>query len=230
MRHLATISILTLGWWLSPLPGAEADDAVSTDMQVLDMQALNANWQALFASMHAVGRVAAPFEESRSFTFRKEPKRYRGVFRQAADGRLSLAYTEPGKMVLHIGEGFAYYRKGAGAVRRIPDSNTQATALALLPDLFNFNLESVAAYYEISGQLSDEGWCLVFNAKAMVKEELPYRRMEIVGSGTNVRRIELSKSESRQIVIEMGDPVYPEFYLPQAKAAYFFYPAGDEGQ
>lgn len=196
----------------------------------LDLEALDEDWQALFESMQSVGRVAAPFEESRSFTFRKEPKRYRGVFRRAADGRVSLAYTEPEKMVLHIGEGFAYYRKGEGSVRRIPDSNTPASALALLPDLLNFELETVAQYYQISGQLAAADWHLVFKAKTGAEDELPYRRMELTGSGTVVRRIELSKSESQQIVIEMGDPVYPDFYLPQAKADYFFYPAGDAGQ
>lgn len=203
---------------------------VSLSAAPLDLEALDDDWQALFESMQSVGRVAAPFEESRSFTFRKEPKRYRGVFRRAADGRVSLAYTEPKEMVLHIGEGFAYYRKGAGSVRRIPGSNTQASALALLPDLLNFELETVAQYYEISGQPGTTDWHLVFKAKTGAEDELPYRRMELTGSGTVVQRIELSKSESQQIIIELGDPVYPDFYLPQAKADYFFYPARDAGQ
>jgi hypothetical protein len=190
----------------------------------VDVASLDADWQALFESMHAVDRVAAPFEEARSFSFRKEPKRYRGVFRKDVDGRVSLAYTEPEKMALHLGEGFAYYRKGDGAIRRIPQSNAQSEALALFPKLLNFDLVPIADYYAISGTMEGDAWKLRFEAKDASADELPYQAMEIRGQGTAVQRIELSKSETQVVLIEMGDPVYPEFYLPEAKAAYFFTP------
>jgi len=190
----------------------------------LDVASPGAEWRALFDSMQAVDRVAAPFEEARSFAFRKEPKRYRGIFRKEADGRVSLAYTEPEAMALHLGEGFAYYRKGGGAVRRIPQSNAQSAALALFPQLLNFDLVPIAEHYAIFGSLEGERWRLRFEAKEASADELPYQAMEIQGQGTAVRRIELSKSEAQRIVIEMGDPVYPEFYLPEARAAYFFSP------
>lgn len=193
----------------------------------LDIASLGAEWQALFESMHAVERVTALFGESRSFAFRKKPRRYRGVFRKEADGRVSLAYTEPEKMVLHIGDGFAYYRKEAGTIRRIPNSNTQGAALALMPRLLNFDLAPIAEYYEISGFMEGADWHLAFDAKEDSKEELPYQRMEVIGQGTAVQRIELTKSEKQSILIEMGEPMYPEFFLPEVKAAYFFFPESE---
>lgn len=190
----------------------------------LDLGALDADWRALFDSMQAVDRVAAPFEEARSFAFRKEPKRYRGVFRKDVGGRVSLAYTEPEEMVLHLGEGFAYYRKEGGTVRRIPQSHSQGEALSLFPKLLNFDLEPITGHYAISGSMEGERWHLRFEAKEGPAGAVPYEQMEIMGLGTAVLRIELSKSETQRILIEMGDPVYPEFYLPEAKASYFFSP------
>lgn len=216
MSRFVSIWVASLCLFSISLNGEEMD------WQPLDVSSPSADWQALFAQMHAVERVAAPFEELRTFTFRKEPKRYRGVFRKEADGRVSLAYTEPEAMVLHIGEGFAYYRKGDGAIRRILNSNTRSDALALMPRLFNFDLVPIAGHYEISGRIDGEAWHLLFSAKAA--DDLPYQRMLVSGRGSAVERIKLSKSETQQVVIEMGDPVYPEFYLSGAKAAYFFEP------
>lgn len=197
------------------------------DLKVLDVAAPDAAWQSLFDSMHAVERVAAPFVEARTFAFRKKPKQYRGVFRKEADGRVSLAYIEPEAIALHIGEDFAYYRKGEGTVRRIPQSNSQGDALALFPKLLNFDLVSISEFYEISGALDGEVWQLAFDVKADLDEEVPYQYMRVTGLGTAVTSIELSKSAKQQILIEMGEPVYPEFYLPQIKEAYFFRPESD---
>jgi hypothetical protein len=205
---------------VSPASEVDAIGIASLQLSTLNPLDLDADWQALIESMHAVERVAAPFVEARTFAFRKEPKQYRGVFRKDADGRVSLAYTEPEAMALHMGEGFAYYRKGEGAIRRIAQSNSQGAALALFPQLLNFNLPSIAEFYEIAGALEGDAWTLVFSAKPDL--ELPYQKMSITGLGIVVKRIELSKSETQQVLIEMGDPVYPEFYLPEAKAAYFF--------
>lgn len=208
---------------VSILPAASSPDAISiVSLQPLMPAALDADWQALFESIHAVERVAAPFVEERTFAFRKKPKEYRGVFRKEADGRISLAYTEPEAMALHLGDDFAYYRKGEGTVRRIPQSGSEVEALALFPKLLNFDLVSISEFYMISGVLKGDAWQMAFDAKTGLEKVLPYQHMRITGLGTEVQRIELTKSEKQQIVIKMGDPVYPDFYLPQIKAAYFF--------
>ncbi|MGJ8654544.1 MAG: hypothetical protein ACSHX8_14885 [Opitutaceae bacterium] len=201
-----------------------ADEAeLDRSLPAIDVSALNADWQALFDSMHAVERVAAPFVEARTFAFRKTPKEYQGVFRKDIDGRVSLAYTQPDLMALHIGEGYAFYRKGEGAVRRIPQSNSQSDALALFPQLLNFDLVGVAAFYRISGSLQDSEWQLVFDANS--EADVSYQKIYISGESTVVQRIELVKNAKQRVIIEMGDPVYPEFYLAEIKDKYFFSPA-----
>jgi len=202
--------------------------ATSPAVHPVDATALNAEWQALIDQIHAVERVASPFVESRTFAFRKEPKLYRGVFRKEIDGRVSLAYTEPEAIALHIGEGFAYYRKDAGTIRRIPESNAQGGALALFPKLLNFDLAALSQSYDVSGLIEGEVWQLSFVAQDESNEDLPYESMLVEGRGTAVLRIELTKNRKQRIVIEMGDPVYPEFYLPQIKAQYFFRPDSEE--
>ena len=206
----------------------EIDAIGIASLQPLNPVALDADWQILIDQMHSVERVAAPFVEERTFAFRKKPKQYRGVFRKEADGRVSLAYAEPEAIALHLGDDFAYYRKGEGTMRRIPQSDSEVEALALFPKLLNFNLVSIAEFYAISGVLQDDAWQLAFDAKTESEEVLPYQHMRITGLGIEVQRIVLSKSEKQQVVIEMGDPVYPDFYLPQIKAAYFFRPESNE--
>lgn len=196
-----------------------------TSLQPLDVAHLNAEWVALFAQLHAVERVAAPFAEERFFAFRKTPKTYRGAFRKTEDGRVSLAYAEPEEMSLHLGDGFAYYRKSTGSVRQIPSSNSQSEALALFPQLLNFNLKAIAEFYTIRGELNEAGWRLVFDAKDAFASELSYAHMKVAGVGIVMQRMELLKNAKQRIVITMGDPVYPEFYLPEIKEKYFFSPA-----
>lgn len=193
---------------------------LTQDVAPLDIEAPGPEWQALLDTMRATERVAAPFVEHRSFAFRKEPKQYAGVFRKESDGRISLAYTEPEAMALHIGDDFAYYRKGDGSIRRIPESKAQQASIRLLPKLLNFDLHSMAQQYAIAGGFDGESWLLVFTAKADV--DVPYREMRINGLGAAVESIELLKSSRQKVRIQMGDPVYPDFYLPHTKEAYFF--------
>lgn len=219
--RLKEYSVVLLGGCLllAVVSGAEVKSSI---WQTLDVEHLDADWVELFEAMHAVERVAAPFVEERSFAFRKTPKLYRGVFRKEADGRVSLAYSEPEKMALHLGKDFAYYRKEGGAVRQIPQSHSQAAALAIFPQLLNFNLSAVASYYEISGWLDEGEWALQFLAKEGQSHELRYLEMRVAGTRTRVQMIELYKSEKQGIVIRMGEPVYPEFYLPEIREKYFF--------
>ncbi|MGZ0709975.1 LolA family protein [Coraliomargarita sp. W4R53] len=217
--------LYSFGYYLLVLIGISL---ISLQAAPLDINAIDREWQVLFDEMHAVERVATSFEESRTFAFRKAPKLYRGVFRKEADGRVSLAYTEPEAIALHIGDGFAYYRKGEGRVRRIPNSNSQSGALAIFPQLLNFDLIALAGNYEISGDIEGGVWHLSFVADEDSSEDLPYQSMRVDGRGTAVRRIELSKSQKQAVVIEMQDPVYPDFYLPEIKAQYFFRPDSEE--
>lgn len=212
----------------APVVAATFSDSDSSSalppLQPLDATALDADWQALLERMHAVERVAAPFVEARRFPFRKKPKHYRGTFRKAADGRISLAYAEPEEIALHIGAGFAYYRKGEGTVRRIPHANEQSSALALFPQLLNFDLAGLSAHYALSGAIEGDVWQLALEAQSGTEQALPYQSMRVEGRGTAVERIELYKNKKQRIVIEMGAPVYPEFYLPEIRAQYFFCP------
>jgi hypothetical protein len=197
---------------------------IDQSLQAIDVSALDADWQALFDLMHAVDRVEAPFVEARRFAFRKKPKQYRGVFRKDIDGQVSLAYTEPEVMALHIGDGYAFYRTAEGRVRRIPQSNSQSDALALFPQLLNFDFAGVATFYEITGELIGGRWQLVFEAK-LDAADVAYQKMLISGKSTAVQRIELIKNAKQRVVIEMGNPVYPECYLPDIQETCFFSPA-----
>lgn len=200
----------------------QANEAADEPLSPINVSALDADWQALFDLMHAVDYVAAPFTEERYFTFRRTPKAYAGIFRKDPDGHVSLAYTTPETVALHLGEGFAFYRKGEGTVRRIPQSNSQSDTLALFPKLLNFDLVSVSAFYDLSGELNDLVWRLNFDAKPAFADEVSYQQITISGDATAVQRIELIKSAKQRVVIMMGDPVYPKFYLPEIKAKYFF--------
>jgi hypothetical protein len=196
----------------------------AADWPPLSLEALSPEWEALLAELHAVERVAAQFVEKRYFSFRKSPKLYRGVFHKDIGGSVSLAYIEPEKMTLHLGEGFAYYRKGDGAIRSIPHGRDENQTLALFPQLLNFDLEGISEQYELFGDVNDGRWNLFFKAKAALEAEMPYRWMEVSGRGSAVKVIKLSKGEKEGVLIEMGDAVYPEFYLPEAREAYFFLP------
>ncbi len=205
--------------------GATAGEFAETvALPPLDVAHLDAEWSALFDEMETVVCVAAPFTEERFFAFRKEPKVYQGFFRKSEAGSVSLAYTEPEVMALHIGEGFAYYKKGDGAVRSIPQSDDASGALAIFPALLGLDFEALSAYYDIRGECVEKRWQLVLEAKAELEGTMTYARIEVEGDGRAVQRIELLKSAKQRIVIVMGEPVYPEFYVPTIKAKYFFRP------
>ena len=225
MRHyLYSFLLSSLLFTCHPSVASVAELEPSADWPPLYLEALSPEWEALLAKLHAVERVAAPFEEKRYFSFRKSPKLYRGVFHKDVGGNVSLAYTEPQKMTLHLGEGFAYYRKGDGAIRSIPHGRDENQTLALFPQLLNFDLEGISEQYDLFGEMNDGRWNLFFKVKPALEGEVPYRWMEVLGQGSEVKAIKLSKGEKEGILIEMGDAVYPEFYLPEAREAYFFQP------
>jgi hypothetical protein len=223
-RYICSLSISALLCVCHYSLAGVADLEPSGDWPPLRVEALPPEWNALFDQLHEVERVAAPFIEKRYFSFRRSPKLYRGVFHKDVGGHVSLAYTEPEKMVLHLGEGFAYYRKGAGAIRSIPHGRKENDALALFPRLLHFDLAAISEQYEVFGGMSDGQWHLFFKAKAAVEDATPYRWMEVSGQGAAVKQIKLSKGDDEGIFIEMGDAAYPEFYLPEARESYFFQP------
>lgn len=231
VSHLRKIVYLNCALLLCTLASAQmklapvynAPIELSDDLSKLDVHQLSTDWTAWLEQMKAVNRVMAPFSEERTFAFRKKAKRYEGVFRKSIDGSVSLVYSQPQAMALHVGEDFAFYRKGeGGAVRSIPQSSSQSDALAVFPQLMAMDLAAMSAYYEIFGALAGESWRLVLIAKVDASIEMPYERVALRGIGTDVASIELVKSEKQGIVITLEEAVYPETFSEEEQARYFF--------
>ena len=205
--------------------GDSSADEVSEAVRWVPMDASNLDpeWRMLFERMRSVERVSAPFVEERYFSFRKKPKVYHGVFRKSTDGSVSLAYSDPEVMALHVGEGFAFYRKGEGPVRRIPQGHGRGELLEVLPRLLRLDLAKLTDDYELMGAWEETSWRLRLIAKRQALDSLPYSRIELGGEDAAVRRIELCDAGEQRIVIELGQPVYPEFYSQKSRADYFFH-------
>lgn len=199
-----------------------ADTKVDAPLSEVTVSELSPQWQMLLDEIHAFERVVVPFVETRSFSFRKSDKSYRGVFRKAADGSVSLAYLEPRAMTLHLGEGFAYYRKEGGEIRRIPQSELEAGAMAIFPKLLSLDLKALAQYYSISGAWSEDLWRLHLEERPGIELNVSYVEIGLFGHGPELQIIELKKNNRERITIEMETPELPDAFSEAEQAEYFF--------
>jgi len=211
---------------LSLLSGSVAlGQSIEQAKHVLNFDALTPSWQELLSTLHEVEYVAAPFTEARHFKFKTEPQRYTGVFRKASNGAVSLAYEDGSSMALHVGDGYAYYRKGDGPAKAIPDFASKRDSVSLLPSLLGLKLEDLNTVYTVYGRLeSGNAWELRLVERPEVEMDLTYEQIDVTGQGPVVETIVLRKGAMRSIEITLESPEFPESFSSEVMEAYFFQP------
>jgi hypothetical protein len=163
----------------------------------------SAQWRPLLEALAARPAVVAPFTERRFFRFRREPVVLRGVLRVSKERGLSLQYTEPEPSVV-IADATGILLRGAdGRERSLDAGSREAGSLAPLLPILRFDLSALSPSFEIRGRRAGDAWSIDFvprdpSLAASLGE------IKVGGDGPEVRRLELRRSASQRVEIEVG--------------------------
>lgn len=199
---------------------AEADAV--PPLQPINASELPHAWQVRLQGLQDKERLEVEFEEARYFAFRREPKVYRGVFRRAASGSISLAYKEPELLVLHVEKDSITVRKGDGGyVRELPESRADKAGLEIFRSVLGLDLSVLSEQYHLFGGLEGRGWILECRVKEGIEPAPKYSLLRLQGSYGQLHEIELQEDPRRRVEIKLGPPEYPESFSPELMEKFF---------
>lgn len=209
IRHALAALALACAAHAAPGPGV-----------ALDPGKLPADWAALVASLASKGAIEAPFTERRYFPFRREPTVLHGVIRISPGRGLSLQYTDPEPSVMIADAAGLVLRDPRGRSREMAPGSREAGAVASLLPIMRFDLAALNPLFAISARRTDADWSFEFTPR---NPGAPgsLGTVTVLGSGTDVRRLEFRQSESQRVEIEVGETRSGVLFAPEELARFF---------
>lgn len=210
---LLLLASVPAAWAAAPGPVAPAAEASATPgagliapETLLDDPAHDPAWRELFARLGPNKTRQSTFEERRYFPFRKTPVVLKGEIRIVPELGLSLRYLEPEPRVLIVDGKGLLMRDDEGRERAAPpDSRAQAATSAMV-HVLRFDLDALQRDFAVHGRREGETWSLAFVPRDPAFANL-LGNLTVSGEGATLRRIEMIKSPTQRIEINIHDTV-----------------------
>lgn len=205
MKRLISPLLLTLLLAGPPaLHAAEEPGDLVLPENRLQLENIDPAWSALIEGLRAQPPLYSEFEERRYFPFRRDFTGLSGEIRVDPARGLSIHYLSPEESLMVVDAQGGFIVEGNGKRQDLPeDPRAQAGSAALL-HVLQFDLESLAADFQIYGQLTDAGWRLAF---VPASDALARALQPITVSGTDrqVERIEIGRTSNQRVEIIVGE-------------------------
>jgi hypothetical protein len=188
MRRLVTLLAAIAG--LAAPGGAHAEDS--------------GDWRPLIGALASKGAVEATFTERRFFSIRREPAVLRGVLRISPVRGLSLQYTYPEASVLIVDARGLIQRDKDGRERSMAPGARESGAMAALLSVMRFDAAALAPLFDIRAETQGGEWTLSFTPRNPGGGPA-FGAITVRGRGTEVAHIEIRRSASLRIEIDVGE-------------------------
>jgi len=163
-----------------------------------------ADWRPLIDQLAAKGPVVAEFTERRFFPFRREPMVLKGVLRISPARGLSLEYTGPEESVLIADSAGIILRDNDGRSREMPSGSRQTGAIESLLPIMRFDLAALYPKFAIRAYRSGADWRFEFTPRD-AETAGTLGSISVAGAGTDVNHLELKRSATQRVEIEVGE-------------------------
>lgn len=161
-------------------------------------------WRELIVRLAPNKPRQSAFEERRYFPFRKAPVVLTGEIRIVPELGLSLRYLTPEERVMIVDGQGLLFRDREGRERPAPlDSRAQAATAAMV-NVLRFDLAKLQAEFEVHGRREGAAWALAFVPRDANFAHL-LGVLTVSGEGHALTRIEMVKSPTQRIEINVGD-------------------------
>jgi hypothetical protein len=215
MRALSLLLFLPL-FATAQTPGAEPPPAAT----VIADPAHDPAWQPLFERLAAPHPRFSPFEEARTFPFRKTPIVLRGEIRIVPGRGLSLHYDGDESHVVIIDTQGVLLRDENGRDHPAPsDARSDAITSALF-HVLRFDLAALAREFTVRGARTDDAWTLAFEPHDPDVAKF-IGTISVSGHADLLDRIAMVKSERQRIDITLHDTQTDVIFTSDALRRYF---------
>lgn len=168
------------------------------------INATNAAWRDLAAAFAKRPAVTADFEERRWFAFRKTPTVLKGEVRVANARGLSLHYREPEERTVILDRAGMLVRQ-QGQDRALPSDPRASAANQAMLHILTLDLPALAETFDLYGEHGQAGWKLALVPRTeSLRQALG--QIHVSGEGATVSRIELKRSTTQYIEIQLAPP------------------------
>lgn len=211
------LSLMFLGLFAIEVTVSAAESASAGDGWVrLRSEELPSEWAEFYEKIRSRPWVEADFVERRYFSFRRGPVPLTGTVWFGREEGLTLAYRMPRVETMRIDEdGIRLLRENkADRSPRIPEEGRRIPDILLA--LFRFDLDRIEENFEVRGRREGDTWSLRLIPHD--PDGAPIQQVEIGGTGSDVKRIEIEQERSRRIELELSNVSYPTS-LDQAELA-----------
>lgn len=161
-------------------------------------------WRDLIARLGPHKTRQSAFEERRYFPFRKAPVVLTGEIRIVPDAGLSLRYLTPEERIMIVDAKGLLFRDRDGQERPAPTDSRAQAATAALVNVLRFDLAKLSGEFVVHGRRDGAAWQLAFVPRDATFAQL-LGVLTVAGEGGVLNRIEMVKSPTQRIEIEVRD-------------------------
>jgi hypothetical protein len=217
MKRIFLNALCIVGFGVTSLASAEVTKSADLD--------------ALLESLSSSSAVESDFSESRHRGFRRVASDFRGIMRWDRELGLSLSYTEPRTQVMLIRPDGVFQSRGGQSPRPMPSSAEGDFLRSVFLDVFSFNRDVWQISFAIRADFDNEdGWEIQLQPLADSSVVGMVERIEISGTGDELRHLEIWRDERSRIVIEMRDARTVEKWSESVLQEAFFRGTGAVGE
>jgi len=209
------LALILAGLLVSVASAAELDPLVDPANRIAPNEPA---WKALAAEFAQKPDASARFSEQRFFPFRQKPVELRGESRVSSRHGLSLHYTEPEERTVILDTQGVLVRDARGDTAAPADPRANA-ATAALGRVLRFDLDALAADFELYGRREGRAWTLAFAPRAAELQQ-GVGLMVVAGEGASMHRIEFRRSPKQYVAILLG-PARPTIFTADEIRRYF---------
>jgi hypothetical protein len=174
------------------------------------VSAEDASWRDWAARLAPRADITADFEETRTFSFRREGVVLRGTTRISPEHGLSLEYTEPEQRTVIVDSRGVLVREKGRDKAGPADPRGTAVNAALL-NILRFDLPALLRDFEIRGLRAERNWTLELTPRGDGLRRA-VRSIRVEGLGVEVRRILLERANRQAVDIRITPrPEMPPF-------------------
>ncbi len=204
-------AIFALGWFVlvagQPVraqPAADSPVGWVSEANRLPDPARDPAWRELVDRLAPNKTRQSAFEERRYFPFRKAPVVLTGEIRIVPEVGMSLRYLTPEERVMIVDEQGLLFRDRAGREQPAPEDSRAQAATAALVNVLRFDLAKLQREFVIHGRRDGAAWTLAFVPREPAFAQL-LGVLTVAGEDHRLRRIEMVKSPSQRIEIDIRD-------------------------
>jgi hypothetical protein len=174
----------------------------------------------LFRALAAQGSVRSDFVEYRWFPFRTAPVVLRGEMRFSRELGLSLHYTKPQESIVIADSAGLILRDATGRSREVhPDERVPDLGGTLAPVL-RFDEKELFQGFRVRGARSGNAWRIDFTPRAAEVSRW-VGTIIVEGTGESVSRIELHRSSTQRIEIQIESSATGVAFGPDERRRFF---------